>query len=133
MTLHDFFQFLGQNPSYVLMYFAAIPLVALLANIMGKGEGANYVATGNQIRTGSSEPAVILEFASGDGIFSHNECYREGGGDAADVRLQSNTLMSPIIASPEVASRSTSAPPSAIIPYSAISAAARSWSNSAMA
>ena len=39
MTLHDFFQFLGQNPSYVLMYFAAIPLVALLANIMGKGEG----------------------------------------------------------------------------------------------
>ena len=39
MTLQDFFHLLGQNPSYVLIYFSAIPLIALLANFMGKGEG----------------------------------------------------------------------------------------------
>jgi hypothetical protein len=39
MTLQEFFQFLGQNPTYILTYFSAIPLIALLANFMGKGEG----------------------------------------------------------------------------------------------
>lgn len=61
--------------------------------IMGQGVGANYVATGNQIRMRSPNSAVILDFKSGDGIFSQNECYREGGDDAPDVRLQSSTLV----------------------------------------
>jgi hypothetical protein len=39
MTLQEFFYFLGQSPSYILTYFSAIPLIALLANFMGKGEG----------------------------------------------------------------------------------------------
>jgi hypothetical protein len=39
MTLQAFFQLLGQNPSYILSYFSAIPLIALLANFMGRGEG----------------------------------------------------------------------------------------------
>jgi hypothetical protein len=39
MTLQDFFHLLGQNPSYILTYFTAIPLIALLTNFMGKGEG----------------------------------------------------------------------------------------------
>lgn len=39
MTLQEFFQLLGQNPSYILTYFAAIPLIALLTNFMGQGEG----------------------------------------------------------------------------------------------
>ena len=39
MTLQDFFHFLGQNPSYILAYFGTIPLIALLANFMGQGEG----------------------------------------------------------------------------------------------
>jgi hypothetical protein len=51
-----------------------------------------YAATGNQIHTHSQEPAVLLEFTGGEGVFSHNECYREGHDDA-DVRLQSNTLI----------------------------------------
>jgi hypothetical protein len=39
MTLQDFFYFLGKNPSYVLLFFAGIPLTALLAGFMGRGEG----------------------------------------------------------------------------------------------
>jgi hypothetical protein len=61
--------------------------------IMGQGEGANYAATGNQIHTRSSKPAVMLKFSSGDGIFSHNECYLEGIRDTPDVILQSSTLI----------------------------------------
>jgi hypothetical protein len=61
--------------------------------ILAKGEDASYVATGNQIHTRSQETAVQLEFKGGEGVFSHNECYRDGGGDAPDVRLQSNTLI----------------------------------------
>lgn len=61
--------------------------------ILAKGEAARYAATGNQIRTRSQEPAVLLEFRGGEGVFSHNECYRDGDGDAPDVRLQSNTLI----------------------------------------
>ena len=39
MTLQEFFRLLGENPSYVLMYFGLIPITALLAGILGKGEG----------------------------------------------------------------------------------------------
>lgn len=39
MTLQDFFRLLGENPSYVLVFFISIPLIALLTNFMGKGEG----------------------------------------------------------------------------------------------
>ena len=39
MTLQDFFTLLGENPSYILIFFTIIPLTALLANFMGKGEG----------------------------------------------------------------------------------------------
>jgi hypothetical protein len=39
MTLQDFFKLLGENPNYVLWYFALIPFTALLAGFIGKGEG----------------------------------------------------------------------------------------------
>ncbi len=61
--------------------------------ILAKGGGARYAATGNQIRTRSQEPTVLLEFTGGEGVFSHNECYRDDGGEAPDVRLRSNTLI----------------------------------------
>ena len=61
--------------------------------IFGKGEGANYVVSGNEIRTASTDPAVAMEFASGDGVFSHNECYRDVLSDNPDVLLKSSTLI----------------------------------------
>ncbi|GJM33377.1 MAG: hypothetical protein DHS20C18_23780 [Saprospiraceae bacterium] len=39
MTLHELLQLIGENPSYVLFYFCIIPFAALLAGILGKGEG----------------------------------------------------------------------------------------------
>jgi len=39
MTLGDFFNHIGENPSWVLFYFIAIPLIAGLALLFGKGEG----------------------------------------------------------------------------------------------
>ena len=40
MSLQDLFKLIGENPSYVLMYFSLIPIAALVAGVMGKGEGA---------------------------------------------------------------------------------------------
>jgi len=39
MTLQDFFNLLSANPIWVLSYFLLIPFTALLAGILGKGEG----------------------------------------------------------------------------------------------
>ncbi len=39
MTLQDFFNLLSENPFWVLSYFLLIPFTALLAGILGKGEG----------------------------------------------------------------------------------------------
>lgn len=39
MTLKDFFDLIGQNPIWLLVYFLMIPITALLAGIFGKGEG----------------------------------------------------------------------------------------------
>lgn len=39
MTLRDFFTLIGNNPSYLLFYFTILPFAALLANLLGKGEG----------------------------------------------------------------------------------------------
>ncbi|MEM6963246.1 MAG: hypothetical protein AAF573_00685 [Bacteroidota bacterium] len=39
MTLADFFNLLGENPFYVIAYFALIPLTAFIAGFMGKNEG----------------------------------------------------------------------------------------------
>lgn len=39
MTLREFFTWIGEHPSDVLLYFFGIPLVALLCSIFGKGEG----------------------------------------------------------------------------------------------
>jgi len=39
MTLKDFFDLLGQNQIWILVYFLMIPITALLAGIFGKGEG----------------------------------------------------------------------------------------------
>jgi len=39
MTLREFFDYLSQNPVVVLAYFLGIPFTALLAGILGKGEG----------------------------------------------------------------------------------------------
>ncbi|MCW5923446.1 MAG: hypothetical protein KIS77_13965 [Saprospiraceae bacterium] len=39
MTLGQFFDYLNANPAVVLAFFLFIPFTALLAGIMGKGEG----------------------------------------------------------------------------------------------
>ncbi|MEL6865208.1 MAG: hypothetical protein AAFP19_12345 [Bacteroidota bacterium] len=39
MTLRDLFELLAANPVYVIAYFALIPLTALIAAFMGRGEG----------------------------------------------------------------------------------------------
>ncbi|MEZ4991986.1 MAG: hypothetical protein R2824_16310 [Saprospiraceae bacterium] len=39
MTLEEFFQKIADNPAYVIFYFTIIPLTAVLAGWMGKGEG----------------------------------------------------------------------------------------------
>ncbi len=39
MTLRELFDLVGNNPLYILFYFAIIPFAALLANVLGKGEG----------------------------------------------------------------------------------------------
>ena len=39
MTLEEFFTWMTDNPSYIIFYFAIIPFAALLAGILGKGEG----------------------------------------------------------------------------------------------
>ncbi len=39
MTLQEFFNLLGENPTIILLYFIGLPLVAGLALIFGKGEG----------------------------------------------------------------------------------------------
>lgn len=39
MTLREFFDYLSDNPAVVLAFFLLIPFTALLAGILGKGEG----------------------------------------------------------------------------------------------
>ena len=39
MTLKEFFDALTNDPTYVIFYFAIIPIAAFLAGILGKGEG----------------------------------------------------------------------------------------------
>ena len=39
MTLQQLFDLISGNPAYILFYFAIIPFAALLANLLGKGEG----------------------------------------------------------------------------------------------
>lgn len=39
MTLQEAFNYAGDNPSYILFYFAIIPFAALLAGIMEREEG----------------------------------------------------------------------------------------------
>ena len=39
MTLGEFFEVVGNNPSIILFYFIAVPLTALLAWIFGRKEG----------------------------------------------------------------------------------------------
>lgn len=39
MTLREFFDFLGANPMIVLAYFLALPLTALLAGWISRGDG----------------------------------------------------------------------------------------------
>ena len=39
MTLQELFQQIGKNSSYFLMYFSLIPIAALVAGVMGRGEG----------------------------------------------------------------------------------------------
>ncbi len=39
MTLQEFFTFLSEQPIYVLAYFGLIPLTAILAGLLGRGEG----------------------------------------------------------------------------------------------
>ncbi len=39
MTLGELFALIGDNPAYVLFFFCIIPFAALLAGLLGKGEG----------------------------------------------------------------------------------------------
>ena len=39
MTLQELFDLIGNNPTWIIVYFALIPFTALLAGFMGKGEG----------------------------------------------------------------------------------------------
>lgn len=39
MTLREFFDYLGSNPMVMLAFFLGIPFTALIAGILGKGEG----------------------------------------------------------------------------------------------
>ena len=39
MTLGEFFEAVSDNPVIILFYFVAIPLTAVLAGVLGKGEG----------------------------------------------------------------------------------------------
>ncbi len=39
MTLQDLFNLIGSNPAYILFYFGIIPFAALLAGLLGRGEG----------------------------------------------------------------------------------------------
>lgn len=39
MTLSEFFDYLGSHPFVMLAYFIGIPFTALLAGVMGRGEG----------------------------------------------------------------------------------------------
>lgn len=39
MTLKDFFDLLGDNPILIVSYFLLIPFTAILAGVLGKGEG----------------------------------------------------------------------------------------------
>lgn len=39
MTLRDFFDYLGDNPVVLIAFFVGIPFTALLAGMLGRGEG----------------------------------------------------------------------------------------------
>ena len=39
MTLQELFDYFSANPAALLLFFLGIPLTALLANVMGRGEG----------------------------------------------------------------------------------------------
>ena len=39
MTLGEFFEWTGDHPSFLLVFFIAVPLMALLAGMFSKGEG----------------------------------------------------------------------------------------------
>lgn len=39
MTLREFFDLLGDNPAYLIFFFAMLPITALLAGLLGKNEG----------------------------------------------------------------------------------------------
>lgn len=39
MTLQQLFQRIGENPNFILFYFLIIPIAAIIAGVLGKGEG----------------------------------------------------------------------------------------------
>jgi drug/metabolite transporter (DMT)-like permease len=39
MTLQQLFQRIGENPNFILFYFLIIPIAAVIAGVLGKGEG----------------------------------------------------------------------------------------------
>ena len=39
MTLQELFDTIGNNPSWIMIYFCLIPITALIAGFLGKGEG----------------------------------------------------------------------------------------------
>lgn len=39
MTLAEFFKLLGDQPAYIILFFTLLPFTALMAGIMGRGDG----------------------------------------------------------------------------------------------
>lgn len=62
MTLEELFQKIADNPSYVIFYFSIIPFAALLAGLLGKGEG--------DISPWKYLYSVLIYLVSVPGIFS---------------------------------------------------------------
>lgn len=73
--------------------------------LRAEGDTARLVTAGNQIETRSGDPAVLLLFATGESVFTHNQCRREGSADTPDVVLGADTL---IVASNRVQGGGTS-------------------------
>lgn len=62
MTLQEFFNLLAANPAYILFFFLLLPFTALLAGILGRGEG--------HITPWKYLYAVLIYLACIPGIFS---------------------------------------------------------------
>ncbi|WP_337040349.1 hypothetical protein [Emticicia sp. 17c] len=62
MTLQQLFQRIGENPSFLLFYFLIIPVAAIIAGVLGKGEG--HLSPWKYLY------AVLIYLVSAPGVFA---------------------------------------------------------------